>query len=237
MLLTLYAVNIRGAEEKRLAPCKLLLTPERASRVDRFHFEVDRVRGILGETLLRRVVTETAGLRNDQLSFARTQRGKPFLTGPAEGIHFNLSHAGDWIVCGIAPSPIGVDVEHVREREITFASSVLSFREYAQWQALPKDKQARAFYRLWTLKESYAKYRGEGLYLDFSTLETKEEAPGWWTIAQDNDSVLFSRFLTPDDPLTVCAERSLRKEMDRPVIMVSVKQLTEFASRSLEGLA
>jgi len=229
MPMTVYAVNIRGVESARIAPCRALLAPERAARADRFHFEVDRVRGILGETLIRYLAVLRTGLANDRLAFARTERGKPYLTGPAEGLHFNLSHAGDWIVCGIGEAELGVDVEHVRDREITFAGSVLSGTEYAAWQALPEAKRPVAFYRLWTLKESYAKYRGEGLYLDFKTLEAAEESDGWWTMAGDRDCILFSRFLTSEDLLTVCAGREYRDELDQPVHRVDVEELVSFA--------
>ena len=36
--------------------------------------------------------------------------GKPYLVSEP-GVHFSLSHSGDWAVCAIGDHPLGVDIE------------------------------------------------------------------------------------------------------------------------------
>jgi len=53
--------------------------------------------------------------------FIRNDWGKPSIFG-LEGIHFNISHSHDYVVCGISSLPIGIDVEAVREINTNIAN-------------------------------------------------------------------------------------------------------------------
>ena len=224
-----YAVFIGATETGQLAGCRRLLSPEKALRVDRFRFDRDKVRGIIGETMVRYLAETRFGIPGRQLAFAAGERGKPFLTGAAQAIQFNLSHAGDWVVCAIGEHPVGIDVEHVKEHPVTFAAGALTPEEYRRWAALPEGERDRAFYRAWTIKESYAKYRGEGLGLEFTKLEILPEGDGYHRIAGDASCVMYTRELAPDHFLTVCAACGLRQELAQPVIRLAAEELEKYA--------
>lgn len=88
-------------------------------------------------------------------------QGKPYL--PAwPGIELNLSHSGQLAMCAVDTAPVGVDVQ----REIQQVSDALVRRVCTpperQWL---EDQRPRgpAFATLWALKESFLKYRGDGL--------------------------------------------------------------------------
>ena len=72
--------------------------------------------------------------------------------------------------CVVSLSPVGVDVEDVREFKESLARYVLNDDEYAAVMASPHPD--REFIRLWTMKESYLKLTGEGITRDLKTVLT-----------------------------------------------------------------
>ena len=90
----------------------------------------------------------------------RTPKGKPFFSG-REDLQFNLSHSGNLALCALDDSPIGVDIQVVKEWRPALPRRVCSPSELA-WL----ERQAQlwpAFTLLWSLKESRSKESGQGL--------------------------------------------------------------------------
>jgi 4'-phosphopantetheinyl transferase len=100
-------------------------------------------------------------------TFGRSEHGKPYLTGPAKTLDFNLSHSGDWLACAVtAGVPVGVDIEHCNPRHnaqrnvMTLARRFFRAEEVAALASCEPGQQRDRFYDLWTLKESAVKARG-----------------------------------------------------------------------------
>lgn len=81
--------------------------------------------------------------------------GKPELSGGA-GVHFNLSHAGDYAAAVFDEGEVGIDVEQVRRVNVNVMRRQFTAEENAYLLSEPD-----AFLRLWTRKESYCKAVGE----------------------------------------------------------------------------
>lgn len=96
-------------------------------------------------------------------------KGKPFLHNNPE-IFFNISHGGAMAACGLDRNPLGVDVEEIRPVKPAIWKRVLTGEERLYLERYSLKKQDREFFRIWTLKESYAKAIGLGLALDFTSL-------------------------------------------------------------------
>lgn len=73
-------------------------------------------------------------------------------------IHFNLSHAGNYVVCVVSDKDVGIDIEGRRKNALKVARRFFTQTE-CDWIG---DDAAR-FVRVWTLKEAYAKLTGEGI--------------------------------------------------------------------------
>ena len=89
----------------------------------------------------------------------RTGRhGKPYLeSGPC----FSLSHSGRFCAVAVGDTPMGLDIETVRDiRPYTRLLSSFTLREREEIQ-----NSETAFFANWTAKESYIKYLGETLAL------------------------------------------------------------------------
>jgi len=145
-----------------------VLAAEEQGRAERFHFECDRSRWIVGRGLLRTILACYLSADPRALGFAYGARGKPMLAtrnGDAR-LSFNLSHAENLAVYAIGQlSDIGVDVERVRpipELE-QIAETFFSPAERSALVQLPVSRRQLGFFNCWTRKEAYIKATGDGL--------------------------------------------------------------------------
>lgn len=91
---------------------------------------------------------------------ARTPLGKPYFP-QYPGLHFNLSHSGPLTVCALSTLPVGVDIEQIRPRGASLPRYALTEGEYTTFQRMGGNWPA--FYALWTRREAWCKYTGQGL--------------------------------------------------------------------------
>ncbi|MDH4471935.1 MAG: 4'-phosphopantetheinyl transferase superfamily protein [Fluviicola sp.] len=138
----------------------LHLSPERRVEIRGFYREKDQWQSLIAELLIRKVLIQRCGMTNEKISFIRSEYGKPILAG-TDAFHFNVSHAGDWVVCAIDNKPIGVDVEKVKTANLAVSRSFFSLKEHFDICNVP-DPNDR-FFDYWTLKESFIKHSGKGL--------------------------------------------------------------------------
>lgn len=137
-------------------------TPARRASVDGYRFPKDRMLSLAAGALLHHALAE-AGVRDPV--FTRGPRGKPALAG-RDDVHFNLSHAGQRVLCAVSDRAVGCDVEQVTDIEPEVARRFFTPEEYACLLAQRgPDRQQAMFFRLWTLKESFMKATGLGMAL------------------------------------------------------------------------
>ena len=149
-----------------------VLSPDERRRAQGYVRDADRLRSIVGRGGLRWILSQYTGTPPGDLDFARTPYGKPFLSAPATGPAFNLSHSGDHVLFGVtAGSPCGVDVEQVRAMPDAESIAERSFcpREIA-WLKRP----GSSFLRLWAAKEAVVKALGQGLSLDLTAVDVTD---------------------------------------------------------------
>lgn len=86
--------------------------------------------------------------------------GKPYLRD-YPNVHFNISHSGIYVACAVADRPVGIDIQMISEYRPDVADRVCSKAELAEIAV--SDNPAAEFTKLWTRKEAYAKWAGEGI--------------------------------------------------------------------------
>lgn len=114
----------------------------------------------------------------DQIDLKKSSSGKPFLASSHHlKIEFNISHSNDlWGMALCLNQPIGLDLEFfLKNRNFNLISrkffSVLERNLLNQSEN--SNEEIINFYRIWTLKEAYVKYKNEklfsskGAYFDF----------------------------------------------------------------------
>ena len=144
------------------------LSEDERIRGDRFYFERDRTRFIVGRGLLRTILGRYANIEPKQLQFCYGSRGKPALTNTVTGgmLHFNLSHSQGLALYAVTRDrQIGIDIEHMHQTSDVeqLAKRFFSNREYTVIRSLPSSQKQEAFFNGWTRKEAYLKATGEGL--------------------------------------------------------------------------
>jgi 4'-phosphopantetheinyl transferase len=148
--------------------CSLLSSDEQ-KRADRFRFEQDRSRFILGRIIARSVLSHCLQQPAGDVQLRLDHLGKPFIPECFEAsIHFNISHSGDYVLFAIARDlRVGVDVEQIRETKDLndIAARYFSKNEYLRLLTVPERMRTTSFYRCWTMKEAYVKAHGEGFGL------------------------------------------------------------------------
>ncbi len=140
------------------------LDAARRERIRKYRTPADRKRGFC------------AGLMIAEHFSARGKRAEEITTGPhgrpqIEGLDFNISHAGDYVMMVLSDHSVGCDIERIRDKKTGIAKRFFSEAE-AAWIDASEDPFA-AFYRVWTARESYVKYTGEGISLDFQKYEIR----------------------------------------------------------------
>ena len=145
-----------------------LLSADEYMRAERFHFERDRKRFIVGRGLLRTILGRYLQTEPSRLQFRYTFHGKPALTEAFDGdmVNFNVSHSQGLALYAVTRGrEIGVDLECVRPISDAeqIAGRFFSARENAVFRTLPARKKLAAFFNCWTRKEAYLKAIGDGL--------------------------------------------------------------------------
>lgn len=145
------------------------LSPDERERADRFHFEMDRRRCVIGRGVLRLLLGQILHNPADQLRFGCDDFGKPSLiAGQGLPMQFNISHSGDLVLIAIAKGhAVGVDVERIRTNLDldNIAERFFSANENKMLASLVGPVRYEAFFACWTRKEAYLKARGVGLSL------------------------------------------------------------------------
>jgi 4'-phosphopantetheinyl transferase len=171
------------------------------SRVESLRREADRRNYLVAHVALRVLLGERLGLAPEAVRLGRAvcpccggPHGRPVVEGG--GAHFSLSHGGALVLLGLAPVPIGVDVERVPTPEaIAETTAVLHPREQDELALLDGESRHAAFTRAWARKEAYLKGIGTGLgrspALDYvGTGVAPAAGPDGWTVRD---------VATPDD--------------------------------------
>jgi 4'-phosphopantetheinyl transferase len=168
-MIDIYSFNISSCLESKIIDLLILLvSKERREKIKKFKFQQDSLRCLFGDLLSRYAICKRSGLKNCQLRFDVNAYNKPSLIDPSN-LYFNVSHSGSWVVCAVADELVGIDIEYIKAVDFNIAKRFFTSEEYCSLMKQDKDNQAKYFYLLWTLKESYVKADGRGLSLPLNS--------------------------------------------------------------------
>ena len=180
---------------KNPSPDQAILSPQERHRAARFVRAQDRHLYTFAHGALRRLLGERLGLPPQDVAFTREScpccgapHGRPALADPPFPLHFSLSHCDEYVMIGIAATPVGVDVEAVPAAGVVHDLTIkLHPAEQAELAALGAGQRTAAMARIWTRKEAYLKGigtgLGRGLAADYVGPTGLASPPPDWTIA------------------------------------------------------
>ena len=135
------------------------ISGQRREQALKFKYELGQRLCVLAYRLLKQALREEYGIEENPL-FEYNEHGKPSLIGHP-GIFFNLSHCKEAVVCVISDSPVGVDVESIREYKESLVRYTMNDSEIQEIES--SENPASTFIRLWTMKEATIKLLGTGI--------------------------------------------------------------------------
>ena len=180
------------------------LSLDERMRAERFHFEKDRKRFIIGRGILRIILGYYLGVEPSRLQFCYGKCGKPALANTfGNGIlHFNLSRSEGLALYAFSRDyQVGADIEYIRHiPEVDqIVERFFSATENNVFRALPESKKKEAFFNCWTRKEAFIKAIGDGLFYPLDKFDVSlvpgepaellgidgdSKGPSQWTIQQ-----------------------------------------------------
>lgn len=173
-------------DETRLDLISSYIPAERLSKADNYKQIKDKVRSICASYLLCYGIDKWAhhclfdgtnedinpgitGYRIDtslhDLSLKYNADGKPYAPD-YPGLHFSISHSGDYVVCAFADTEIGCDIQEERSKN---DYERIAARYYTESENIilnnikNADQKMHTFYRIWSAKEAYIKFTGLGI--------------------------------------------------------------------------
>jgi 4'-phosphopantetheinyl transferase len=150
-----------------------LMAPEERAAHARFVFERNRHEYLVTRGLARGVLAMYANRDPGELSFYRTEHGRPLLSDPG-GLSFNLTNTVALVACAVSRDhEIGLDAEPLTRADdvLKVAHTVFTAGERAHLDGLPFAARRRRAVELWTLKEAYIKARSMGFSLPVDRVE------------------------------------------------------------------
>jgi len=151
-----------------------LLSSDETARAQRFRFDQDRSRYVMGRGILRILLGRQLAREPRELEFAYGANGKPFLArtsrtsagNDTDQLRFNVTHAeGLALFAFTRTGEVGVDVEMIRDLPDYDGVAAAAFLpvELALWRACPSSSQRPEFFAAWTRQEAVLKAVGSGL--------------------------------------------------------------------------
>ncbi|MDN5842645.1 MAG: 4'-phosphopantetheinyl transferase superfamily protein [Alcaligenaceae bacterium] len=198
-MITLHALACHEAAVCE-APLLALLSDDERARLARLRRPEDRLRSLTGRAAARLILGRCLGAAPETLQFHDGPHGKPALNAAEHrAIHFNLAHSGEWVLLAIAPSPVGVDIEHCTPGAADpLLAACFTEREQAHIHSR-RDGIAQ-----WTAKEAVLKACGCGLTVDPASFEVLHDGTHWATVAGPSSPPALAgfrvtRFCVKDD--------------------------------------
>lgn len=144
---------------------------ERKNRADRYLRREDKLRCVTADVLLKNA------LGTEDFRIEKNEFGKPYIKD-RQDFHYNLSHSGHYVVIAYGSTEVGVDVQ---QHDPDVDMQVIAERCFApdEWKYIEQSDQQilQRFYEIWTGKESYLKYTGEGLRRDMRSFSVRKTEP------------------------------------------------------------
>ncbi|MBD1372569.1 4'-phosphopantetheinyl transferase superfamily protein [Hazenella sp. IB182357] len=204
-MIQLFALHIDPIlTDKQLTHLLSFVDRAKREKIVRYHRRIDAKRSLLADLLIRMQIAKRFEVDPRELQFAYNQYGKPYLQGHPQ-VHFNLSHAGEWVVGMLGCEEIGVDVECIKELDHRITDVVFSEAEMALYQELPENRRQHYFYKIWTAKESYVKAVGKGLSISPQSITVCMEEHQSYIVGKKKQIRHYT--WVPDYVLCACVER------------------------------
>jgi 4'-phosphopantetheinyl transferase len=183
--------------------------PAKQDRVKRFRQWQDAHLTLFADLIVRSLIIRQNKCQNNEISFIAGLYGKPTLkSDPA--FQFNVSHSGQWIVCAVDTTQVGIDIEQLSAIDLSVSEAFFSRSEHMD--ILRSVNPEQKFIELWTLKEAYLKLIGMGLSHPLDSFSIRFSVDGHISIEEEGSILTQTHFRQYDIAggykMAVCARHN-----------------------------
>ncbi|MEI5908949.1 4'-phosphopantetheinyl transferase superfamily protein [Bacillus spongiae] len=166
----IFAVNLSDLDHSNVNDhlYSRIVSNDTLNRARKFRNRKDTLRTMVGELLINYLYEKVEGYGTIPV-IRRNQYGKPYVT--SNNFLFNLSHSGNWVICIVDQTRVGIDIEQIKA--IDYENLISMFHPVEMEQMEYAENKQDFFYSLWTVKESVLKNIGKGLSLSLKSFHTK----------------------------------------------------------------
>ncbi len=192
------------------------LSNNERARANRFSRDADRARYVLHRAALRRILGRFCGCDPSSISFDCGFEGKPRLSSKiVADVEFNVSHSHDYCLIAVARHQVGIDIEHIvpLDNLTELVRKIAHPDEQSAFQVLEEQHKLKAFYRLWTRKESVLKAYSIGLLADPRAVISNFDTAELRDILLRNGDRGNCQILNLDCPTGYCAALAIRSRL------------------------
>ena len=166
MMIKEYKINISEFDdEERYKLIFDLLPKHRQEKLLKYKEKQDRLLSLASGYLFKKALTEF-GLSEYEDRIVYNEYGKPYIEN--NPMYFSISHSGDMAYLVFCDCEVGCDIEKIDDRKyMELAQRFFCSEEYQYLKNSENSKND--FFKLWTIKESYLKEKGTGLYKNLNS--------------------------------------------------------------------
>lgn len=157
-MIKLYIAIINDIDLKRV--CEV--DADRACKVSRLKLSDDKKRCIAGGLFIKKFLPSAKITVNEF--------GKPEADN---GLHFNISHSGEYVLFALSDKNIGCDIEKFRNVNPEKLGKIVCCDNEMALIKNSADKQ-QCFFDLWTRKESFLKCIGKGFHQNSKSVDVSQ---------------------------------------------------------------
>jgi 4'-phosphopantetheinyl transferase len=199
------------------------LSSSEQAKANRLSRDEDHARYVLNRASLRRILGRCCGCDPTSILFDYGRDGKPRLSSKiAADIEFNLSHSHDYCLIAVARGwQIGIDIERiVPVGNLTeLVGKIAHPDEQSAFQLFEERHKLKAFFRLWTRKESVLKAYSTGFSTDPRTIICGFDAGKSCDASSRNKNASSYQILNLDSPTGYCAALTTRSRLNTAIVL------------------
>lgn len=164
-------IDIREFENEKLLNDAIINASEfRKKKFYEMNNHIGKLQIIANTYILDECLKEV-GLKEKEMKYEIEEHGKLRFTN-VDNIHFNLSHSKNMSLAVISDKPVGCDIQFIDRIDKKVFGLVLSDKEKEEMESIKDSKlQNELFYKLWAMKEAFAKKDGRGLSMNFKEIQ------------------------------------------------------------------
>jgi 4'-phosphopantetheinyl transferase len=188
-MIKVYAMNVADID---IADEKLLkkMSAKRLEKLAKMRVELKKKQAIGAELLLNYALGNKS-----PVEWQTDENGKLFI--PNCSTHVNLSHSGNYAVCAVADTVVGIDIQKTDKANFALAKRFFTSDECDYINSAQNSNDA--FYDIWVKKESFIKAVGKGLAIPLSSFATLNSI-----VEYEGLQYTFKKYSVSDSSYKIC---------------------------------